>query len=176
MKKVIIFLLLAALLLTGCAEKTKIVVDTENRTISDGSHTYEYTDTATGDLRILMIRYPNGQIYTWTQNGNTSSGEYAGNGDPSSYTQGSVLAHAVLRPNLQEEEEQPYFWILVLVGGVLTLLGLLHVCFPHKIWDLFLHRWYHEDASNFALSRIIATGVGQLILGIAVILTAIFAR
>ena len=51
MKKVIIFLLLAALLLTGCAEKTKIVVDTENRTISDGSHTYEYTDTADICLR-----------------------------------------------------------------------------------------------------------------------------
>lgn len=175
MKKAVILLLLAAVLLAGCAKQTQIVVDTENQTISDGSFTYEYTDTTTGELRIIIIQYPNGGQYTYRQEGNISISSPSGVIGTEKYTDGSLLVNAVLNPDIQEEK-QPIRWPFIILGALIAAWGLWQVCCPYKVWDLFLYRRYQEEAGNYALTRIIATGLGELAAGIVIILLTIFAR
>lgn len=173
MKKAIVFLLLAAILLVGCAKQTELVVDTENQTTSDGSFTYEYTDTTTGELRIIIIQYPNGGQYTYRQEGNISTGSPSGVIGTEKYTKGHLLVHAVLNPNT-EEKAYPVPWPLIIVGALIAAGGLWQVCCPYKVWDRFFYRWYQEEASNYALTRIIATGLGEIALGIGTILLTLF--
>lgn len=173
MKKTIIFLLLTAVLLTGCAKQNQITVDTENQTISDGSFTYEYSDTISGELRIIIIFYPDGGTYTWRQECNISTGSYSDSNRVAQYTQGHLLVSAVLNP-VTPNETQPIHWPFILLGAIVAAVGLLQVCFPYKVWDLFLYRWYQEAASNYALTRIIATGLGEIALGVGMILIVIF--
>ena len=174
MKKAVIFLLLAALLLAGCAKQTQFVVDAENQTVSDGSYTYEYTDTTNGDVRTIVIHYPGGGSYTYRREGNTGAGNYTNTPGMSQYTQGHLLVSAILNPETQTEEQPTVLWPLIVAGTLVAAWGLWQVCFPYKVWDIFFRRRYQEDAGNYALTRIIASAICEIVLGIGVILIAIF--
>ena len=176
MKKVLILMLVLALLLSGCAGKKKITVDFQNHTISDGTHTYEYTDTRKGDVRTIVICYPDGGAYTWTQDSFYGSGNMEHGFSMERYTNGDDLLQAVLAPEKEETpEEKGFLWLLALAGILVAALGLLQVLYPVKVWDLFMRWYYQEDPGEYALTRIISRGIGLIILGAGVILVAIFA-
>lgn len=170
MKKWLAMILMLVLVLTGCKKEEKIVVDELNRTISQGNTTYTYTDTTEGDTRTIIIHYPNGGVYTWTKTGNETHGQ--GSNMPH-VANGQVLVHAVLNPNQPEEPWWPSC-LLIIVGISVAVLGFLQVLYPHVIWDKFMRKWYREDVSEYALTRLISKGVGLIILGGGVILLGIF--
>ena len=173
MKKWLAMILMLVLVLTGCKKEEKIVVDELNRTISQGNTTYTYTDTTKGDTRTIIIHYPDGGRYTWVQTGNISHGSMGGVAGSSSGRNGPNLVNAILNPNQPEEPWWPSC-LLIIVGISVAVLGFLQVLSPHVIWDKFMRKWYREDASEYALTRLISKGIGLIILGGGVILLGIF--
>lgn len=174
MKKWITALVMLALLVTGCAKKEKFVVDTLNHTISDGSYTYEYSDTVEGDVRTIVIRYPDGGTYTWTQDGGEAKGNMQCGTGISRKANGAVLLQAILNPQAEEPEQPSVQWLLIVVGVVVAGIGLLEVLFPVTVWNIFMRWYYKEDPGEYALTRIISGGLGGIVVGIGVILLGIF--
>lgn len=84
MKKTIsiVLCLLLVLLMVGCAKEDigkvkrinkngiQFTVDTENHTIEDGSLTYSYAINGSE----IVIRYPDGQTYTWKESNGIGTG------------------------------------------------------------------------------------------------------
>ena len=169
-----IALVLLLVLLTGCAQEKKLVVDTENHTLSDGTYTYEYSDTTSADARTIIIRYPDGGTYTWTQTGDKTQGQMICGPGISSSANGEVLVQAILNPQKEETEHPSLRWVLIVLGIPVAVLGLLEVLYPVVAWDLFLRRRYQEDPGAYALTRIISGGIGGIFLGVVLILMGIF--
>ena len=176
MKKVFMVLMVLALLLTGCGTKDKTVANTNDHTISDGTYTYEYTDTVEGDIRTITIHYPDGGTYTWTQDGYLGSGNENYGPDRNSFTDGYILVEAILgNENTDQTEFSGFRWTMIILGVVAAVLGFLQTRYSVEIWDMFLRRWYHEDPSEYFLTRFISGGICGIILGIVMILIGIFA-
>ena len=176
MKRVFALLLLAALLLAGCAGKT-ITVDAEAKTISDGKYTYHYTDTtATNRVtsRTIRIEYPNGSYYLWnkTSNGTACSTTYNHYGTfDDRHTSGNVLVEAILEldqetPELQESKKFTVSWPAILVGAALMGLGIWMVAKPCP-------EPKEEPGAN-AITWTIVSGYAEILLGIIAILMGFF--
>jgi hypothetical protein len=171
MKRAVILFILALLLLAGCAKKVEIVVNPHAHTISDGSYTYEYTDTIDGDNRTIVITYPNGATFMWKKTGDISTSFDVG---PStySYTSGSDLVNAIVNPGVQPEEKN-FTWLnvgLIVLGGFFVAGGLWKICRPDKVWDTLYKWFYEENASYYSMSQIVASGIGMVISGIGIII------
>ena len=175
MKKWITIILMLTLLVTGCAKKDKIVVDTIHHTVTRGDCVCEYTDTTQGDTRTIIIRYPDGGTYTWTQTGDKTQEQMEIGPGISRNGGGNIMVHAIVNPQTEQEEKTSLHWTLIIIGIPVIVLGLVQVLYPVAMWDLFLRRVYHEDPSEYALTRIISGGIGQVLLGVALILIGIFA-
>ena len=180
MKKVVIFLLLAALLLTGCAGK-KYTVNAEDGTISDGKYTYQYKDESTAQSRTIRIVYPNGGIYRWEQDIGEHQSYSGGRGnelyDPVEYARGEDLVDAILEP--KQPPEDPYAfsvnWPFVLMGIAMIGLGIWQAASPHLQWHWRFGRWYkNSEPSDEGIGWIMASGYIDMIIGIIMILLGIF--
>lgn len=176
MKKLLAIILLLTLLLTACAKEEPIVVDSVNHTITQGKTTYEYTDTTEGDTRTIVILYPEGGRYTWVETGNISHGSMGGVVGSASGRNGPDLVNAILNPNQPEENiDSRLQWFIIVAGILVAGYGLWQVCCPYAVWNIFMRWYYKEEPGEYALTRIISSGIAEIILGIAMILIAIFA-
>lgn len=176
MKRVFTIFLLTLLLLSGCGKKAEIVVNPHTYTISDGSYTYEYTDTVDGDNRIIVITYPNGRTYTWKKQGSVAVAVPVTGQDMHLYTSGSDLVDAIVNPETQTEKKTVTWLnvVLFVLGGVFVAGGLWNVCRPDQVWNIFFRRFYEEEAGPYAMTRIVSRGVGLIVVGILNILFGIF--
>lgn len=170
MKRAVILLLLAVFLLTGCAKKKEIVVDTLAHTISDGSYTYQYSDTTDGDTRTIVIKYPDGGSYQWKIHGSDFSvGSMQSGPNGYLYTDGDVLIEAILNPGA-EPEERSILWPIVVIGVLMAAAGLFLTVRPETVWNVFLKNVYEEEASTYAMTRFIARGIGLIVSGAGLVL------
>lgn len=175
MKKQMAVILILALLMTGCGKKAKIVVNALEHTISDGTNTYEYSDTIDGDTRTIIIRYPDGAEYIWTQNGGVGQGHMQYGPNTESFVDGPTLLKAILDPqDVDEPEKLSPQWGLMIIGILVAAFGLWSVCCPVAVWDTFMRWRFSEDPGEYALTRIICGGIGEITAGLGIILTAIF--
>lgn len=175
MKKIVTVLVMLSLLLVGCGKKEKITFNAADHTISDGAYTYEYTDTVDGDVRTITIYYPDGGTYIWTQDGYLGSGNENYGPDRNSFTDGYTLVETIIvNENTDQTEFSGFRWTMIILGVVAAVLGFLQTRYPVEIWDMFLRRWYHEDPSEYFLTRFISGGICGIILGIVMILIGIF--
>ena len=111
MKKLFAVLMMAALLLAGCAaQKDGLQVDAGARTISDGTNTYSYTDITEGAVRTVTVTYPDGNSYVWVQE---TGGRYTGLYNREKYVDGASLVAAVIDPDPADEDTY-----VKVVGGV----------------------------------------------------------
>lgn len=139
MKRVFALLLLAVMLLAGCAQKN-ITVDTQAKIISDGKSTYTYTDTTNttkqGTVRTIRIKYPNGYTYIWEESksekfSSTGFDDYGIFDDK--YTPGDELVNVILeRESGIQKEKEPYRieWVAVVFGALLAALGIWMIAKP----------------------------------------------
>ena len=179
MKKVVIFLLLAALLLTGCAGK-KYTVNAEDGTVSDGKYTYEYTESTTEHGRVIQIVYPNGGIFRWEEFNGEHYSESRGQGiekyDPVTYTPGENLVEEILGP-VTEADEKPHEvkWEMIIAGILLIGFGIFLVAEPELHWYWRIGMWFVDgEPSDEGLGRIMAGGYIAIIFGVISILAGIF--
>ena len=181
LKKCVLLLLLAVLLLTGCSKK--ITVDADNGTISDGEYTYTYTETTKtneiGTFRTITITYPNGAQYYWRDNQYNSgpsslTWDHTDNYDPVEYIDGNLLMEALTDPQEQEDEFQ-FQPGLFFVGLLFLGVGIWHMCTPYTIWWME-HGWVYKNAepSDRAIGVIMAGGIILSVFGVILVIVSFF--
>ncbi len=194
MKKRISLFLLAALVivsLCACAEKqaqnasepysvaregavyTVTPIDNDKGTISDGTNTYSYRYGSAGNGYSVTFTYPDGETYTWMQNGSASSGATFSSGsaslnyDPDKYPDGMtlqrVLAHS---PSAKPEETSSKNAGLIFF---LLVIGVINTAWPQAAWYLETG-WKIKDAEPSDAALGWNRGVGIILLVIAAVM------
>ncbi len=174
MRKISFFILVTVLLLTVCSCSSSspttytvevkgetLTIDTENKTISDGTYLYEY-DISGYDL---TITYPNGTIYSWTTDryGNGSGG-WDSDYDPYRYVPFSTLQAALEEQEYNHTPPKNIFPILLLLG-----LGIFVEAAPRAAWYLE-YGWRFKDAEPSDLALGLNRFCGVILLVVAVVM------
>lgn len=176
----VLVMLVVVLSLWGCTRQEKIytterngiqfVVDTENRTISDGVYTYHYGLSEGASSSTLTITYPNGASYWDTQNdkGNGSSGwsdDYKADAYVSGWTLSNVVRQTIPKPANSGK---------IIAGLIVIGLSIAEIAFPQGLWYL-RYGWHFKSAEPSDASLMLARvgGVVGIILGAILILVAI---
>ena len=182
MKQFWIFAMVILLLVSfcGCAQQeqvytidrngTQFLVDTENRTISDGSHTYHYMLSYTASSSSVTITYPNGSsFYDTVVKGGSGSSGWSDDYKADAYASGWTLS-AVVRQTIPKPEPTGK----IIAGLILIALSIVEIAFPQGLWYL-RYGWHFKNAepSDGALAAVRVGGVVGIILGAVLLLTAI---
>ncbi len=176
---IIIISLLLILSLWGCAQQEKVytidrngtqfLVDTENRTISDGTHTYHYVLSDGAYSSTVTITYPNGSTF-WDKvsNGGNGSSGWSDDYKDDAYVSGWTLADVV-----RQTMPKPINTGKIIAGLVLIALGVVEIAFPQGLWYL-RYGWHFKniEPSDAALAFARVGGVVGIILGVVLMLTA----
>ena len=188
MKKRVSIFVLAALLILGlcaCAEKTETdsyapytveynhtvytvtPADGMTGTISDGTDTYSYQyEPRVGGYRVKFT-YPDGETYTWTDDGISMSGTTSPGFDFEKYPDGWTLSDILLQSssgkNARKTEKN--------VGLILLLLivGIINTAWPQATWYLDVG-WKVKDAEPSEGAIMYGRVIGIVLLIIAVIM------
>lgn len=180
-------ILAAAMLLAGCKKEplpavytvysygAPYTIDTEGRTISDGTYTYGYEYAASGSS--VSFTYPDGNVYSaGIQSANSSgagglsAGSVSADYDYSSgYTDPLSLCYALTSPRETERAASSgsnHPFVALLLCGV----GIFNLAAPKASWYLS-YGWRFKDAepsdAYMALARIgggIAVVIGVIML------------
>ena len=179
-------LLAAAMLLAGCKKEplpmvytvysygAPYTIDTEGRTISDGTYTYGYEYAASGSS--VSFTYPDGNVYSaGIQSANSSgagglsAGSVSADYDYSSgYTDPLSLCYALASP--REPKGAASSGANPLLALLLCCVGIFNLAAPKASWYLS-YGWRFKDAepsdAYMALARIgggIAVVIGVIML------------
>lgn len=177
-------ILAAAMLLAGCKKEplpkvytvysygAPYTIDTESRTISDGTYTYGYEYAASGSR--VSFTYPDGNVYSaGIQSANSSgagglsAGSVSADYDYNSgYTDPLTLYRALTSPRETERASDTNPLVALLLCGV----GIFNLAAPKASWYLS-YGWRFKDAepsdAYMALARIgggIAIVIGVIML------------
>ena len=177
-------ILAAAMLLAGCKKEplpkvytvysygAPYTIDTEGRTISDGTYTYGYEYAASGSR--VSFTYPDGNVYSAgiqsansSGAGGVSAGSVSADYDYNSgYTDPLSLCYALTSPRETERASDTNPLVALLLCGV----GIFNLAAPKASWYLS-YGWRFKDAepsdAAITLSRIgggIAVVIGVIML------------
>ena len=175
-KKIILFLYSLLLMLVLCAcsevsatytvEKSGIVfeVNTENCTISDGTHVYQYTFTGDTESYAVKITYPNGSTYYWNRSGMHGSGGWSDDYDGELYVDGDTLCDVVAAKAPSPDKSVIVFVILFLLA-----VGVFNAANPQAAWHLS-HGWRYKNAEPSEAALVVARVGGIAACVIAVLM------
>lgn len=185
MKKRISIFLLTALLILGlcaCAEKktqsalepyttgwdgtvyTVTPIDNYKGTITDGTNTYSYRYDTSGSSYGVTFTYPDGETYTWKEDGNFSSGATSPDFDSGKYPDGMTLDRVLKRsPSAKSEIKSTKSWGVILL---LLLIGGINTACPQLTWHLDVG-WKVKDAEPSEAALAWNRGIGVVLLIIA---------
>ncbi len=184
---VLILAVLAALVLSlsACAEKqtknalepysigwdgrvyTVTPIDNDKGTISDGTNTYSYRYDAGGSGYSVTFAYPDGETYTWKEDGNFSSGATSPDFDSGKYPDGMTLDRVLKRsPAAKHEEKSTKNWGIILF---LLFVGGINTACPQLTWYLDVG-WKVKDAEPSEAALGWSRTVGVVLLIVAVVM------
>ena len=184
---VLILAVLAALVLSlsACAEKqtknalepysigwdgrvyTVTPIDNDKGTISDGTNTYSYRYDAGGSGYSVTFAYPDGETYTWKEDGNFSSGATSPDFDSGKYPDGMTLDRVLKRsPAAKHEEKSTKNWGIILF---LLFVGSINTACPQLTWYLDVG-WKVKDAEPSEAALGWSRTVGVVLLIVAVVM------
>ena len=180
MKKTIpiILCLLLVLLMVGCAKEDnnaikkvtinkngiRFDVDTKNHTIEDGSFTYSYAINNSE----IVIRYPDGQTYTWKESNGIGTGATSLDFDYSTHMDPSVLL-SVIEDAHKTSSKIPHKNMGV--GIILLLIGIVYAVWPQKLWFIsWGWRYKNAEPSDLAIGVFRVAGVIIGIIGLIIII------
>ena len=181
MKRAVILLLLAALLLVGCAgqpnskpyremvDDIEFYVDPEYSRIVANGQLYTYT-VEEGNV---SVKYPNGAVCTENNGGigwsNANQEMIIGNGAP--YIDCDTLLSVVPRSEYKEKSANVG---VIIMGLALCGLGIWEIGCPHSAWYVSRGWWYKDaEPSDMALGWIGATGIIGVVVGIILIIIGV---
>ena len=200
MKRAVIIILLAALLLTGCAAEapvpqelytqyvgnTPFLVDPVAKTITANGHVFTYRYIDEGNTKGVSVTYPNGAVvtesYEYSSDGIGALGSTGwSNADAefiinngADYIDCYMLLSVV--PEQVQKEEKLTMWPLIFFGIAFAAAGVWMYACPHVLWHWKYGWWYkNAEPSDTGLGAIMASGIITIIVGIVLILIGIFA-
>ena len=178
------FLLLLALLLTvltacgkeeeaavfhmECDGKVYTVNHTEQTITVDGS-VCSFSVTEDGGQVELEVLYPDGSTYQWSRGDRGGYGDWSEDYDPDKYISGEEVWDILqLEQRLERDRSDSH----PVLGGVLLLLGIVHLAFPRKMWEL-QYGWRYENAepTDVALQVEAISGLVIALIGAAPLFT-----
>ena len=138
-------------------------IDVYKGTISDGTNTYSYRYDTSGTGYSVTFTYPDGETYTWKEDGNFSSGSASLDFDFDKYPDGMTLKRVLERsPSAKSEKKSTKNVGLILV---LLFVGGINTACPQLTWHLDVG-WKVKDAepSEAALTWNRIVGVVLLVI------------
>lgn len=183
----LILAVLAALVLSlsACAEKqtknalepystgwdgrvyTVTPIDNDKGTITDGTNTYSYCYDASGSSYSVTFTYPDGETYTWKEDGNFSSGATSPDFDSGKYPDGMTLDRVLKRsPAAKHEEKSTKNWGIILF---LLFVGGINTACPQLTWYLDVG-WKVKDGEPSEAALGWSRTVGVVLLIVAVVM------
>ena len=138
-------------------------IDAYKGTISDGTNTYSYRYDTSGTGYSVTFTYPDGETYTWKEDGNFSSGATSPDFDSDKYPDGMTLDRVLERsPSAKSEKKSTKNVGLILV---LLFVGGINTACPQLTWHLDVG-WKVKDAepSEAALTWNRIVGVVLLVI------------
>ncbi len=164
---VLALVLLMLLSLGGCAQNSYSVtvngtvyqVDQQAGTISDGTHTYQYTHSGDKKSYEFTVTYPNGATYSDHSGAISWKGQY----DSGTYASGSILL-SVVEMGLPKDYsgKGPLF----IAAFLLFLIGGIALAFPNVMWYLGTGwRFQNAEPSEAALFMNRAAGFVAIVFG-----------
>ena len=178
MKRMVFLLLvlLLAVLLFGCGKENTVFtvnrnditykVDTEKKTISDGTYVYSYSFSGDASSYKVTIRYPNRSSYWFSKNGNIGHGGWSDDYSDTAYVSGGVLVDII-----EETAREPVNMGKIFGGVLLIAIGIFNMAAPETAWYLERGWWYKNAApSDMALAFTRGSGVVVVILGVILLL------
>ena len=164
----LVFLLIS---LVGCSavhtvtkEGVDYVIDTQACTISDGTHTYEYTFQGNSSSARIHISYPNGAVYSWQTHNHVGYGGWTDNYDEALYADGDILCDVIL-----EQALKPNMGLKIVVAVFLGAFGIFCIRSPETVWHLE-NAWKFKNAEPSELSLAVTRISGGVCILIAVVL------
>lgn len=181
MKRIYTFFAVIILLLSlaSCSSDTatytvvkdgiSFTVDTVNRTIFDGTHTYQFALSGSSSGSDIKITYPDGSSYWWRTQ--SSGGVMIGHGgwsddyDENRYVDGDTLCD-VLSGSVPKDSSSGNFGIIL----ILFLIGLFNTLCPQAAWYLeYGWRFKNAEPSDLALGLNRFGGLVALIIAVIMI-------
>lgn len=177
MKRILLLLCLAALLLTGCGSRetefsvekrgVTYTVNTENGTISGGGYNCRYT--LSEDKESVTIRFPNGNTQTKYKDqgsllvGGSSTNDFA-----------LMKAAEDMADILVDTDDGPY-WRGILIAILGIGMGLGMILKPDAFWK-FKFRWQlaYGEPSDAALWSIRISGIVLLLVSVILLFIYLF--
>ena len=140
-------------------------VDTVNGTVSDGTHTYEYTFSGDSSSYGVTITYPNGSTYYWARSGNIGHGGWSDDYDEDAYADGDTLCDVIAAGAPAPADPTNWFLVLFLIA-----VGIFNAAAPETAWYLE-YGWRYKDAepSDAALTAARAGGIFAIFVGVCMI-------
>lgn len=141
--------------------------DETTGTITDGTYTYSYRYASSGTGYSVTFTYPDGETYTWTENGNISSGSTSPDFDSGKYPDGMTLDRVLKRsPAAKHEEKSTKSWGIILF---LLFAGGINTACPQLTWHLDVG-WKVKNAEPSEAALAWSRGTGIVMLVIAAIM------
>ena len=141
--------------------------DETTGTITDGTYTYSYRYASSGTGYSVTFTYPDGETYTWTENGNISSGSTSPDFDSGKYPDGMTLDRVLKRsPAAKPEEKSTKSWGIILF---LLFAGGINTACPQLTWHLDVG-WKVKNAEPSEAALAWSRGTGIVMLVIAAIM------
>ncbi len=178
MKRVVILLLSLLLTLSLCAcsgspstytvEKggKTFEVDSKNKTIFDGTHTYEYTFSGDSSSYRINITYPNGSSYFWNHSGYSGHGGWSNDYDEGLYVDGGILRDVIVEKAPNPSNPSKVLVMILLIG-----IGAFNTAAPHAAWYLeYGWRYKNAEPSDLALGLNRAGGIVAIIVAIFIMI------
>ena len=142
-------------------------IDAYKGTISDGTNTYSYRYDTSGTGYSVTFTYPDGETYTWKEDGNFSSGATSPDFDSDKYPDGMTLDRVLKRsPAAKHEEKSTKNWGIILF---LLFVGGINTACPQLTWYLDVG-WKVKDAEPSEAALGWSRTVGVVLLIVAVVM------
>lgn len=151
--------------------ETEYIVDPNNGTISDGSHTYKYVLSESSRGYTINITYPDGSTYWWnaekSSNVTTGYGGWSDDYDSSRYADGQTLCD-ILEEKMPGEKGSEN----ILLTSLLFAVGIFNTFWPHAAWYLeYGWRFKNAEPSDLVLGLNRFGGIIAIVVAIIVAFT-----
>ena len=142
-------------------------IDAYKGTISDGTNTYSYRYDTSGTGYSVTFTYPDGETYTWKEDGNFSSGSASLDFDFDKYPDGMTLKRVLERsPSAKSEKKSTKNVGLILV---LLFVGGINTACPQLTWYLDVG-WKVKGGEPSEAALGWSRTVGVVLLSVAVVM------